>query len=53
MFLVKLTADFHFEYWFSLVLSIGLAAGVGALSELVLRRLFARARVLPWWPRSA
>ena len=40
VFLVKLTADFHFEYWFSLVLSIGLAAGVGALSELVLRRLF-------------
>ena len=31
VFLVKLTADFHFEYSFSLVLSIGLAAGVGAL----------------------
>ena len=26
VFLVKLTADFHFEYWFALVLSIGLAA---------------------------
>src|SRR6202046_4570973 len=46
VFLVKLTADFHFEYWFALVLSIGLAAGVGALSELVLRRLFSRPRVL-------
>jgi ABC-type branched-subunit amino acid transport system permease subunit len=46
VFLVKLTADFKFEYWFALVLSITLAAGVGALSELVLRRLFTRPRVL-------
>jgi ABC-type branched-subunit amino acid transport system permease subunit len=46
VFLVKLTADFHFEYWFGLVLSVGLAAFVGALSELVLRRLFSRPRVL-------
>jgi ABC-type branched-subunit amino acid transport system permease subunit len=46
VFLVKLTADFHFEYWFALVLSIALAAAVGALSELVLRRLFSRPRVL-------
>ena len=46
VFLVKLTADFHFNYWFGLVLSIGLAALVGALSELLLRRLFARPRVL-------
>jgi ABC-type branched-subunit amino acid transport system permease subunit len=46
VFLVKLTADFHFEYWFSLVLSIGLAAAVGGLSEVVLRRLFVRPRVL-------
>jgi ABC-type branched-subunit amino acid transport system permease subunit len=46
VFLVKLTADFHFEYWFALVLSIILAAAVGALSELVLRRLFTRPRVL-------
>jgi len=46
VFLVKLTADFKFEYWFALVLSISLAAGVGALSELVLRRLFNRPRVL-------
>ena len=46
VFLVKLTADFKFEYWFALVLSICLAAVVGALSELVLRRLFSRPRVL-------
>ena len=30
VFLVKLTADFKFNYWFALVLSIGLAAFVGA-----------------------
>ena len=29
VFLVKLTADFKFNYWFALVLSIGLAAAVG------------------------
>ncbi len=52
VFLVKLTADFHFEYWFSLVLSIGLAAAVGALSELVLRRLFTRPASWSWWPPS-
>jgi branched-subunit amino acid ABC-type transport system permease component len=46
VFLVKLTADFKFEYWFALTLSIALAALVGGLSELVLRRLFSRPRVL-------
>ena len=46
VFLVKLTGDFKFNYWFALVLSIGLAAFTGALSELVLRRLFNRPRVL-------
>jgi ABC-type branched-subunit amino acid transport system permease subunit len=46
VFLVKLTADFKFNYWFALVLSVGLAAAVAALSELVLRRLFNRPRVL-------
>ena len=46
VFLVKLTADFKFNYWFALALSIGLAAFTGALSELVLRRLFNRPRVL-------
>ncbi len=46
VFLAKLTADFGFNYWFALVLSVGLAAAVAALSELVLRRLFNRPRVL-------
>jgi ABC-type branched-subunit amino acid transport system permease subunit len=46
VFLVKLTADFKFEYWFALVLSVALAAAVGGLSEIVLRRLFSRPRVL-------
>src|ERR1700683_2595384 len=46
VFLVKLTADFKFNYWFALVLAIALAAGCGALSELLLRRLFKRPRVL-------
>jgi ABC-type branched-subunit amino acid transport system permease subunit len=46
VFLVKLTADFKFNYWFALTLSIALAAAAGALSELVLRRLFNRPRVL-------
>lgn len=46
VFLVKCTQDFHFDYWFSLVLAIGLSAAMGALSELVLRRLFNRPRVL-------
>src|SRR5271170_301298 len=46
VFLVKLTADFKFDYWFALALSVSLAAAVGALSELVLRRLFNRPRVL-------
>jgi ABC-type branched-subunit amino acid transport system permease subunit len=46
VFLVKCTQGFHFDYWFSLVLAIGLAAAMGGLSELVLRRLFNRPRVL-------
>jgi ABC-type branched-subunit amino acid transport system permease subunit len=46
VFLVKLTADFKFNYWFALVLSVALAASVGAIAELVLRRLFNRPRVL-------
>ena len=46
VFLVKCAVDFGFNYWFSLVLAIGLAAAMGALSELLLRRLFNRPRVL-------
>lgn len=46
VFLVKCFYDFGFDYWFSLALALGLAAGVGALSELLLRRLADRPRVL-------
>ena len=46
VFLVKCDEDFGFNYWFSLVLAVLLAAAMGALSELVLRRLFKRPRVL-------
>ena len=46
VFLVKLFYDFGFNYWVALVFSVTLAAAVGALSELVLRRLFNRPRVM-------
>ena len=46
VFMVKCFYDFGFNYWFALVLSLLLAAAVGALSELLLRRLFNRPRVL-------
>lgn len=46
VFMVKLDHDFGFEYWFSLVLAIALAAVVGGLCEVTLRRLFNRPRVL-------
>jgi ABC-type branched-subunit amino acid transport system permease subunit len=46
VFMVKCFYDFGFNYWFALVLSLALAAAVGALSELLLRRLFSRPRVL-------
>ncbi len=46
VFLVKCFYDFGFNYWFSLVLALGLAAAAGALSELLLRRLADRPRVL-------
>jgi ABC-type branched-subunit amino acid transport system permease subunit len=46
VFLVKLYADFHFNYLFALVCALALAAAAGALSELLLRRLFNRPRVL-------
>jgi len=46
VFLVKLFYDFGFNYWVALVISVALAAAVGALSELVLRRLFNRPRVM-------
>ena len=46
VFLVKAHHDFGFNYWVALALSLRLAAAVGALSELLLRRLFNRPRVL-------
>ncbi|MGD0882166.1 MAG: ABC transporter, partial [Acidimicrobiales bacterium] len=46
VFLVKCFYDFGFDYWFALALALGLAAAVGALSELLLRRLANRPRVL-------
>jgi ABC-type branched-subunit amino acid transport system permease subunit len=46
VFMVKCFYDFGFNYWFALVLSLILAAAVGALSEVLLRRLFSRPRVL-------
>ncbi len=46
VFLVKCFYNFGFNYWFALLLALALAAAVGALSELLLRRLFNRPRVL-------
>ena len=46
VFLVKCFYDFGFDYWFALALALGLAAAVGASSELLLRRLADRPRVL-------
>jgi ABC-type branched-subunit amino acid transport system permease subunit len=46
VFLVKLYYDFGINYGVALVFALALAAAAGALSELVLRRLFNRPRVL-------
>ena len=46
VFMVKCFYDFGFNYWFALAMSLALAGAVGALSELLLRRLFNRPRVL-------
>ncbi len=46
VFLVKLYYDYGINYWAALVAALALAAGAGALSELVLRRLFDRPRVM-------
>jgi ABC-type branched-subunit amino acid transport system permease subunit len=46
VFLVKCFYNFGFNYWFALALAVILAAAVGAGSELLLRRLFNRPRVL-------
>src|SRR5579871_1417142 len=44
--LVKLHDDYGVFYWAALAGAIAVAAGAGAVSELVLRRLFKRPRVL-------
>src|SRR5579862_7845857 len=46
VFMVKLYYDFGIEYWVALVVGLALAAAAGAGSELVLRRLFKRPRVM-------
>jgi ABC-type branched-subunit amino acid transport system permease subunit len=46
VFMVKCYYDFGLNYWFGLFLSLALAGAAGALSELLLRRLFNRPRVL-------
>ncbi|TML65117.1 MAG: ATP-binding cassette domain-containing protein [Actinobacteria bacterium] len=44
--LAKLVNDYHISYWPALVLCLAVGAGVGGLSELALRRLFDRPRLL-------
>jgi len=46
VFLVKLYYDFGINYWAAAIAAVALAASAGALSELVLRRLFNRPRVI-------
>ncbi len=46
VFLVKLYYDFGINYWAAAIAAVALAAAASALSELVLRRLFNRPRVL-------
>ncbi len=46
VFLAKLHADLHFNYWVALVIALGAAAATGAVCELVLRRIFDRPRVV-------
>src|SRR5690348_8098570 len=42
----KLVTDFHFPYWPTLALVLGLAALIGGACEFALRRLFNRSRLL-------
>ena len=44
--LVKLHDDYGIWYWAALAAALAVAAGAGAVSELVLRRLFDRPRVM-------
>ena len=45
-FLVKVYYDYGFSYWLALAIVLGLSAVVGGVSEIVLRRLFNRPRVM-------
>lgn len=46
IFMVKLYYDFGINYWAAVAISLVLAAAAGAGSELLLRRLFNRARIM-------
>jgi branched-subunit amino acid ABC-type transport system permease component len=46
VFLVKLYYDFGINYWAAVVMVLAVAGFAGAVSELVLRRLFNRPRVM-------
>src|SRR5581483_5565694 len=46
VFMAKVADDWHINYWAALAAALLLAAGVGALCELTLRRIFNRQRVL-------
>src|SRR6185503_7188701 len=46
VFLLKLTRDLDIPYWPSLLTCLALGAALGALSELLLRRLGSRPRVI-------
>ena len=52
VFLVKLTADFHFNYWFALVLSIGLAALWAPCPSWCCAGCSAVPASWSWWPPS-
>jgi ABC-type branched-subunit amino acid transport system permease subunit len=46
VFMAKIVDDWHIDYWIGLAVALALAAAVGALCELTLRRIFDRPRVL-------
>ncbi len=46
VFLVKLYYDFGINYWAAVIMVLAVAGAAGAISELVLRRLFNRPRVM-------
>ena len=46
VFLAKLVEDYGVPYWLALIISLAVGAGVGAVTEVVLRRLYARPRLI-------